>query len=253
MYQDILSRSVQTDALVEGARNMAIGRWCSAAAVTILFHDTIITFGDEVEFLWPKKWGYIKIIIYLNRCITFSFTLTWSLMQANVLTFTNLGCKVLFSITSLVAAVSFALANWIMLARTMTLYRKTKPFRYSMISFYFAMVTGSVILATLSLSELLIKGNILYVAPFKVCGIAFRPTLYGYIYFPALILEAAICFLTVVKTYQKATDMHRSKSNLFLVLYRDGVAYYVIVVALRTYNTYAWMTSTPSSLYNGFW
>ncbi|CAG8569065.1 13423_t:CDS:2 [Acaulospora colombiana] len=158
-----------------------------------------------------------------------------------------------YSPTALVAAISFALANWIMITRTMTLYRNTKPFRYSAISFYFAMVSGSIVLATLSLSELLIKGQFLDVQLVMIhlaldltsgrvhqilqpATFQYVESCKGYIYFPALILEAVICFLTVAGTYQKATGMYPSETNLFLVLYRDGVSYYVVPLGRNLYR-----------------
>jgi hypothetical protein len=57
----------------------------------------------------------------------------------------------------------------------------------------------------------------------------------GYVYIPALILESGICLLTVLKTYQKASVVYKMGSSLFMVLYRDGVAYYVVCIIYITF------------------
>lgn len=38
---------------------------CIAAAVTILVYDTLLTLGDEIRLIWPKKLSAIKILTNL--------------------------------------------------------------------------------------------------------------------------------------------------------------------------------------------
>ncbi|CAG8620953.1 9915_t:CDS:2 [Acaulospora colombiana] len=124
------------------------------------------------------------------------------------------------STQALVAAISFALANWIMLKRTMTL-----AFNQGSVPVW---STGHDCLA-LDLTPDGVLQVIYFTLPHSsLPHFNIVDSSEGYIYFPALILEAVICFLTVIKTYQKATGMYPSKTNLFLVLYRDGVSYYVL-------------------------
>jgi Family of unknown function (DUF6533) len=38
---------------------------CVAAAVTILVYDTLLTLGDEVRLIWPKRLSVIKVLTNL--------------------------------------------------------------------------------------------------------------------------------------------------------------------------------------------
>ncbi|QRW18477.1 transmembrane protein [Rhizoctonia solani] len=46
-----------------------LGHCFSAAALGLLFYDHIITFADEVNLIWPAKFGVVKFIFFVNRYI----------------------------------------------------------------------------------------------------------------------------------------------------------------------------------------
>jgi hypothetical protein len=52
----------------------------------------------------------------------------------------------------------------------------------------------------------------------------------GYIWIPSLVFETAICFFTVIKTYQKAIKEQAMGSRILVVLFRDGLLYYVVCI-----------------------
>jgi hypothetical protein len=52
----------------------------------------------------------------------------------------------------------------------------------------------------------------------------------GYIWIPALLFETVICIQTVFKVQKKVFGTYRLGSRLFLVLFRDGVGYYVVSI-----------------------
>ncbi|PVF96080.1 hypothetical protein CPB86DRAFT_861362 [Serendipita vermifera] len=253
MNPPLASRAASTvDALIDAAEGIALTRWCSAVAITILFYDTFLTLEEEVQFLWPKKWNAIKASIYLNRLITFPITIVWSLTHSGRIVYSNPGCEALFHATSVTAYIFFALANWIMLSRTTSLYGNTRIFKWAMSIFFVASYITTGILITISMVSLGHPGHIYFLAPFRICAIAFRPATYGYIWIPALVFETVVCFLTVHKTYQKAIRQYGMGSKLLVVLFRDGVIYYFIIVVFRGYNMISWMTMEPARLFIAF-
>ncbi|PVF96082.1 hypothetical protein CPB86DRAFT_527151 [Serendipita vermifera] len=243
------SEALTAAAIIEAARDLALTKWCSAIAVTVLIYDTLLTLGEEVELLWPKRWNIVKTLIYLNRLITFPYTVTWSLTHSGSLVWSDHGCIGLFMSTSVVAWLFFAMANWIMMSRTASLYENSRIFKWPMTVFFTVTYILSGTLIFISMGPLAKPGHIYYLAPFRICAIAFRPSTYGYIWIPALVFESAICFLTILKTYQKAITQYGMGSKILNVIFRDGIFYYLIIVALRAYNMYSWMTMPPSRLF----
>jgi hypothetical protein len=166
---------------------------------------------------------------------------------------------------AVIALFFFAMANWILVERTISLYENAQKARHLMIAFFILTYIATATLALTALHGLLVApgsfncisaliyltfvfspGYILYSPPLRLCGIAVRPKLYGsdflqrfvciysgvsvtgYIWVPCLILETIITFLTIRKTYHHAIEMQSQRSNLFMVIYRDGIVYYTV-------------------------
>ncbi|PVF96085.1 hypothetical protein CPB86DRAFT_527252 [Serendipita vermifera] len=252
MLPVLQTRDVDQAALEEIARDLALTNWSSGIALTIICYDTFLTLGEEVRLLWPKKWGVIKVFIYLDRLITFPFLIVWALTYGGVIKYTDNTCNMLFTASSFGAFLFFLMSNWIMLTRTASLFGNSRKFKIWMTAFYVATYLATGALITVSMLTLRHPGHIFFAEEFNACAIAFRPWSYGYIWIPALLFETVICIQTVLKVHKKVFGTYRLGSKLFLVLFRDGVGYYVIIVALRAYNMFAWMTMPPARLFTGF-
>ncbi|PVF96081.1 hypothetical protein CPB86DRAFT_762859 [Serendipita vermifera] len=233
----------------EAARDLSLAKWCGAISITLLFYDTLLTLGDEVELLWPKRWNLIKIFVYLNRLITFPFTIVWALTYTGSIVYTNYGCTWLFMSSAGFVWVFFGMANWIMMSRTASLYENSRIFKWPMTAFFLVTYVLSGFLIFRSMGPLAKPGLITYEPHFRVCVIGFTPKNYGYIWIPALIFESVICILTVLKTYQKAVNLYGTGSKILVVIFRDGIISYFIILGLRAYNIYSWMTMPPSRLF----
>ncbi|KAG8780729.1 hypothetical protein FRC15_009321, partial [Serendipita sp. 397] len=57
--------------IVGVGEHVALTRWASAIALTIFVWDNLLTLGDEVYFIWPKKWSSVKVCTYGNRILCF--------------------------------------------------------------------------------------------------------------------------------------------------------------------------------------
>ncbi|PVF97477.1 hypothetical protein CPB86DRAFT_706987 [Serendipita vermifera] len=231
------------------ANEIATSRWTSAIALAILCYDTVLTLGEEIQFIWPKRWSSIKTLAYLNRFVSFSFILTnaYALSAINR-SLSNGFCEVLLLSTGVAAYLSFAMSNWILLARTQALLGDSRIFKYCIIAFYIVSYSATAVLVTKSSVDL--TDRIFYSKTVRACGIASRPPTLGFVWVGSMIFETTIFVITILKLYQKASQTYSLGSNLLMVLYRDGVCYYF--VTLRIFNMISWMVFPISHLFVGF-
>ncbi|KAG8833833.1 hypothetical protein FRC18_003002 [Serendipita sp. 400] len=75
-------------------------RWFSAVALALICYDNVLTFSDEVRFLWPMRWNSIKVMIYLNRLVSLCFISmnAYTLIGTNG-PFSNTFCEVVLGST----------------------------------------------------------------------------------------------------------------------------------------------------------
>ncbi|PVG00999.1 hypothetical protein CPB86DRAFT_135380 [Serendipita vermifera] len=233
------------------AQDIAANRWSSAVALTILCYDTFLTLGDEVELLWPKRLSVVKTLIYLNRILAFFFVCVNSYIFSAVdRSFTNASCERILIASGVGAYVSFAMSNWILLARTTALYGNSKRFRIIISAYYFlAYIVTGVLVAK---SSLMLRNQIFYSLTIRACGLVIRPHTMGFIWIGPMLFETTIFLLTIFQLYKRALQTHKETSQLLIVLYRDGVCYYFIIIFLRIFNLYSWLMFPPSRLFITF-
>ncbi|KAK0206765.1 hypothetical protein DFS33DRAFT_617772 [Desarmillaria ectypa] len=51
----------------EIVRGLGVVRMCQLVATTVVLYDHVITFGQEVEYIWSKQWSASKTLFILNR------------------------------------------------------------------------------------------------------------------------------------------------------------------------------------------
>lgn len=232
------------------AYDMALVRWLNAVAVALLFYDSLITLPDEVDLIWPKQWSVIKALTYLNRIITFC------IIPLNGLHFMAIGigtsdsfCRFLIITTGYAALVSFAMCNWILLARTKALLGEKRWINTILIIYY--VLSYSATAALVTITEIKLYKKMFYSPNLQVCAVAIHPPTMGFIWIAPMIFETTIFLITSMKLYQKAKQTYSIGSELLSVLYRDGVVYYVVIILLRLYNLASWLILPPSFSFTG--
>ncbi|PVF97483.1 hypothetical protein CPB86DRAFT_785784 [Serendipita vermifera] len=233
------------------AGEVAINRWMSAVALAIVSYDTILTLPEEIEFLWSKKWSDVKVLTYLNRFVSFFFIAINCYMFSGIdRSLSNSFCEVLLISTGVGAYVCFAMSNWILLARTQALLGNHRMFRRCLLAFYIILyvATGCLVIKTAQH----IKGQLFYSKTVRSCGLAHRPLDMVLVWVGPMVFETIIFAITVLKLYQKASQIYTLGSKLLMVLYRDGVCYYFIIIGLRIFTFISWLAFPISLLFVSF-
>ncbi|PVG00998.1 hypothetical protein CPB86DRAFT_823865 [Serendipita vermifera] len=253
--------------MFEVADNVMISRYTSAVSVAILWYDTCLTLGDEVQYLWPKKWGSMKVLLYSNRLFSFVFLTENAYMLSAVdRSLTNKLCEELLIAAGIGAYVSFAMSNWILLARAIALCANSKVVRIGLITFY--VLTYGVTAGFVGKTSQMLVGvdvargfnnhsynpprQIFYSITIRSCGLVVRPHVMGYIWIGPMSFEMTIFIIILYQIYRRALAKHRQVSKLVSTLLRDGAVYYLVMIILRIVNLYSWLTAPPSRLFIAF-
>lgn len=237
------------------AEYLYVTRLLNAVALAILCYDTIILFDEEVRYLWPKKMSLVKVLLYLNRAICFTFT---ALNAAHFIglrkSFSMDFCKTAIVGVGYASMLCFAMSNWILLARTRALLgSRYRYFSIALIVYYCLSYASTAYLTYRVTSALAPKS--FYSFNLRICATAVHPKIMGFVWIPSMVFETSMFLITIFKLYQQRSAPHGASiglsTNLFYVLFRDGASYYVIIMALRTWNLFAWAALPSSLAYTG--
>ncbi|KAG8844784.1 hypothetical protein FRB91_002317 [Serendipita sp. 411] len=233
------------------AKHMAATRMLNAAATAIFIYDSFLTLPEEVEFIWPKKWSVIKGCMYLNRLLSLFCICLLAVQNIPLKTnFSNKFCEVQMIGIGSGAFIAFGLCNWILLARTKALLGNQPLYNHLLTAFYFTAYGVTAVFVVMT-TEILSHEQLFYSKTLRLCAILSRPRVMGFIWICPMIFETTTFLITIMRLYQRAANMHGLSSRLFPVLYRDGVSYYFIIIALRVWNLLAWKVLPMSYIFTG--
>lgn len=236
--------------LVQIAQNLQLTRWMNAVAISLLIYDTSLIFGDEVQLFWPKRWSVIKLFYYLNRALCAVFTLINAQQFISSRTMSDRFCTYSLIGVGYATFLSFAMCNWMLLARTRALLGHSRPTFNTLLVIYFFLsyaITG--VLVAITSHEF--RTKIFFSPTMHICSSSIHPKTMGFIWVPPMLFEATIFVVTTIKLYDKTRHSGGFGTYLFSILFRDGVCYYVSILLFRTWNLVAWNMRPISFTFTG--
>ncbi|CAG7853440.1 SubName: Full=Uncharacterized protein {ECO:0000313/EMBL:CCA75995.1} [Serendipita indica DSM 11827] len=252
MVRPIEIEAMHNDGLsfVQIARNLQLMRWMNGAAIALLIYDTCLILGDEVEFLWPKRWSVIKAFYFLNRALCATFTMMSAQQFISMNSMSDGFCTFNLIGVGIATFISFAMCNWMLLARTRALVGCERPILDAALVAYFFLsytITGVLVILT----SLQFRTKIFFSPTIRICSASIHPKEMGLIWIWPMLFETTIFVITTVKLYQTRKHGACLGSRLFSVLFRDGVCYYVSICLFRTWNLVAWNLRPISFTFTG--
>lgn len=220
--------------------DLFVVRALALAGYVILLYDCVLTFPDEIKYIWPTRWSTVKVIYLLNRYGNLAFLGLADIQLMGM--WWNDGpdfCYRAVLILSFAQLVSFALVHVLVLLRAWATWGRRKRM---------LTILGTLFIVYASVSiAMLTYGNVdagpasyplAYVT--KVC-IGVLPPLSWLLWVPSLALECATFTLTMVSIRQfHVYSNWREHSPIVRVICRDGVIYFLVTLFSNSFNILIW-------------
>jgi len=189
--------------LIELLKSLQIFTYFRFVCGALLVYDYILTFSDEVNFMWKwkRRWNLFDATYYTVRYLPF-FDIGLIYME-QYLPHTNTGlCEMLFSIQSTSFIVGVDLANCILTLRTYVIWNKDKRILATLGVALLASIVGEAYyLAMFLISSRFPGGPVPFVFP--GCFVSQADASYAWAaYLVLLVLESVIFALTLIKYFR---------------------------------------------------
>ncbi|KZT64732.1 hypothetical protein DAEQUDRAFT_732276 [Daedalea quercina L-15889] len=212
------------------------------AGFSILVYDHILTFGDEVLYIWGDRFGLVSIIFLLNRYII-PLVLAVDVYETMGLTSHNsavIFCKVWTTVQSYVTIASFMSIHAIVAWRLYALHGGQAWVRRVLWTAAVVYVSSSTAIITAALVPIIVD-----LKPLLHECVSAIPSYLWVAWLPSIFFETLLFVLTVVAMLRQ--EKRRSFSTLSLLLYRDGMLYFVAVTVCSLFSLLVWALA-PASL-----
>ncbi|KAJ7660111.1 hypothetical protein DFH06DRAFT_1401396, partial [Mycena polygramma] len=205
-------------------------RYVNAAGYVVLLYDHLLTFPDEVEYIWSAPNTLAKVLFLIMR-YTIPLFLTGEALTRSGLT------TIEMTDTTYGGWVTIVISNFLVLLRI----GATLPRGHRLIVWGLAFFTAMQ-LASFGVTSWVIFDNMwsafFFDKTIGLCSFSFKPNVVG-LWIPGLIFElvvfVTVCWNELDRPRALATDS--DSHEITRVLFRDGVVYFVILFGLRVANT----------------
>ncbi|KIM38019.1 hypothetical protein M413DRAFT_249814 [Hebeloma cylindrosporum] len=233
-----MAAPLSPEQLANVARNLMVAKMFSLASCVMLFYDIVITFGQEVERIWMRKFTMVTALWFLNRylsplgyiVIIVSFHHPWSKEVCNRYILFPEALKI---VTAFVIGVIF----------TMRIY-----------AIYSGRLTIVLFVACLLAAELAVKiwaftdGTSL-VLPEGLVGcilVGKHQGRFVFTWVAELVFDSVVFFLTLWRTVVHNRLLRGNTSSLINLVLRDGVIYFGVIFIANLVTVLLFLFATPN-------
>lgn len=218
------------------------------AAVSMLIYDYLITFGDEVKYVWTSPMTTLKIAFLVGRYVPFASVI--ATLYAN-LTHSYPGdtaCIALAHVYIWLLTLSIIASQVVQILRTFALYERSRIAGWALGAIFTVSVVAVIPLNVIHLKSITmsplpplftLKSSIDYQ---ENCG--YRMQADWAALSPQYIIILAVEFIVVVLTCWRylmrdrytITTLRKDSNSLIRVLYNDGFMYFMYIFAFSLAN-----------------
>ncbi|EKM52271.1 uncharacterized protein PHACADRAFT_211543 [Phanerochaete carnosa HHB-10118-sp] len=224
-----MDKTVSSDTITATARHQVV-RYTAVVSMTVLVTDWMYLFSEELEHIWSRKWSFAEFLYLFTRYMPF-IDVSISLVYYLSPTISPETCLVNYATGTWLLVVGFAIAELILVWRTYAIWQKSKKIMWTVGIVWTIVVLANIPILTIFTRSLNFGPQPLPQIP--GCNLVNASDIAFGSFFSVLLMEIVVVTLTVYKGVQ---DVRRSSSALVLIMYRDGVLYFVCLLVMSLGN-----------------
>lgn len=228
--------------------HLLITRYTAAAGITLLLYDHMLTFGDEVKYIWKsKEWTAPKYMFFIVRYGVPLAVLGHIIQMSGLsnITLSDAFCRGYFAVSTAFGLTTIAMTNFIVLLRLWVLWDRD---RIAVAVTVFAFVLTNVVsLGMLIFMITRVYATVTWNQAILMCSPAERLPLGG-LWIPGLVFEVIIFVMACFNALYRPRPSHDALAK---VLYRDGLTYFAVLFTMRIINVVVGFVAPLSLIFVG--
>ncbi|KAJ7489525.1 hypothetical protein FB451DRAFT_1390677 [Mycena latifolia] len=204
----------------EAFHDVILTRYLSAAGLTILIYDHLLSFADEVRLIWSAEYTSSKVLFLAMRYLVPGMMITETVQLAGLsnISLSDKFCKVWVTLSILVGWLTIAINNWLVLLRLWVLWDRDRIFIVCTLLLFLSAHAATLVLAWIGVARMI---PTVFFAPFvKLCGFN-APSKLGVVWIPGVLFE----FVTLVAMACKV----RTRPQTLKTLQQDSFGYFIFL------------------------
>ncbi|KZT30132.1 hypothetical protein NEOLEDRAFT_1126981 [Neolentinus lepideus HHB14362 ss-1] len=216
--------------------NITATRYLSGE-MQIMLYDHLLTFADEVEYIWKAKWSLPKAFFLVLRYVvpTAMIIHTYqmsglgnvNLSDAQTLNSSS-SCRGWLTTGLYLGVAAISIGNFIVLLRLWVIWERNARLLIFTLTIFIITQISTLAVATYMVVHWI--SDMLFLSQIHMCGLTHKPPMV-WLWAPGLVFEVMVFSLALWNALSRPITVSPAGDSL----YRDGLGYFV-VIALRVLN-----------------
>lgn len=222
--------------------NVRLSITLGVAGFAVLIYDHMLSFTDEVEYIWKSKKSPVVIMFLMNRYITPIVLAIDMYDKGGIATYASRQfCVTWYFLEAFWYIISFGITHALVAMRVAAMWGRPRWIILLLATLwlaYFCTTLGFL------LASLITKAHTVHFEPLlHLCFLTIAPFLWS-CWLPPLILEVVLFTLSCVQAFGAAK--YPASTPLIYVLFRDGALHFIVIFSCSIFNMVTWLVATPT-------
>ncbi|KAF9646254.1 hypothetical protein BDM02DRAFT_3118914 [Thelephora ganbajun] len=202
------------------------------ATVTLALYDHILTFRDEVEYIWGAHRWLNKLIFIVNRYIVEAALVGTAYVTVELRPhLSNNSCKMYLIPVVSAAMTCMAVSHVMITLRVDALWNYNKKITYTMLGGF--VVTYSVAVAFFIVTIVDLRKAVFFFPSVNSCLVSHSPHLANGIWAAMVSFDVFVFGLVLINAVDRP---YREASEVVLSLRKDGIIFFLAILVIRAFN-----------------
>lgn len=215
------------------------GYFTVAASVGVIY-DWALTFGQEVELFWCRRWSLMNVLYLSIRYIGLGYVVLKMLTNIPTISISDSGCRIMYDILETTNEVVEVMLGVIMIARLNAMYQRSTKVLVFLVVIFLAVRIANAVMAAISMMQISVEEAVLsgtYVCKINYAGNTIL--LYTITWILAIAFEIIVLCLAVWSAIKQLRELRQhsikcifSDRSTVTVLMKTHLSYFASFVAV---------------------
>lgn len=219
-------------ALQEYPASFLATRYFMVVTVTLVLYDHVVTFRDEVEFIWAARKWLNKLIFVVNRYIVEATLVgtTYVMLELRP-NLSDRVCKISLIPVVSSAIICTAVSHVMITLQVDAMWDFNKTITRAMLAGFAATYTA--VLAFFIIAMVDLYSAVYFFAPVNTCLVSHSPRFANGIWISMVAFDVFVFGLVLMNAVNRP---YRETSEVVSNLNKDGVVFFTVILVIRAFN-----------------
>jgi len=218
--------------------------YTTLAILTAVGYDYVLTFSNEIEYIWSKPWTWVSTLFILVRYFGLCCIVIISLVGSSFLPGPAKTCQIIVIINGWILSLFIGAADFVMILRVWAMYNRSRLMLGALLVLFSLEIILVIVPAAFISDPKNVSAATIQILDFSYCVVGFTPVIWTQV---AAILQithgTVMCMLAFVQFVRQSLQMYRVTKQWQLdrymnLLVRQGILYFLVIFVTSLINVF---------------